>query len=66
VVSLVVILWSFGTSPRGVVEAGNVFTLELYVTTSNYGQVSLEENILVTRSGCQFLSNPQSELICIE
>ncbi|MCK5302362.1 MAG: aminopeptidase P family protein [Candidatus Thorarchaeota archaeon] len=60
-------LWErYGNSPKGVVEAGNVFTLELYVTTSDYGQVSLEENILVTRSGCQFLSNPQSELICIE
>ena len=60
-------LWErYGTSPKGVVEAGNVFTLELYVTTSSYGQVSLEENILVTRSGCRFLSNPQSELICIE
>ncbi len=60
-------LWErYGTSPKGVVEAGNVFTLELYVTTSNYGQVSLEEDILVTRSGCRFLSNPQSEPICIE
>lgn len=60
-------LWErYGNSPKGVVEAGNVFTLELYVTTSDYGQVSLEENILVTRSGCQFLSNPQSDLICIE
>jgi Xaa-Pro aminopeptidase len=60
-------LWErYGNSPKGVVEAGNVFTLELYVTTGDYGQVSLEEDILVTRNGCRFLSNPQSELICIE
>jgi Xaa-Pro aminopeptidase len=56
----------YGTSVMGLVEVGNVFTLELYVTTKNYGQVSLEEDILVTKSGCQFLSHPQRELICIK
>jgi Xaa-Pro aminopeptidase len=56
----------YGDTPMGVVEVGNVFTLELYVTTENFGQVSLEEDILVTRQGCRFLSNPQRELICIE
>lgn len=60
-------LWErYGESPKGVVEAGNVFTLELYVTTENYGQVSLEEDIVVTKSGCTFLSRPQMELVCIE
>jgi Xaa-Pro aminopeptidase len=60
-------LWDrYGSSPKGIVEAGNVFTLELYVTTKNYGQLSLEENILVTKEGCKFLSTPQTELICIE
>lgn len=59
-------LWDrYRESPRGEVEAGNVFTLELYVTTKNYGQVSLEENIVITKTGCRFLSNPQQELICI-
>ncbi len=48
------------------VEVGNIFTLELYVTTENYGQVSLEEDILITRNGCEFLSNPQKKLICIK
>ena len=59
-------LWDrYGESPRGVVEVGNVFTLELYVTTENFGQVSLEENIVVTKTGCKFLSTPQRELVCI-
>jgi Xaa-Pro aminopeptidase len=49
----------------GIVEVGNVFTLEFYVTTKSHGQVSLEEDILITRAGCEFLSNPQKELICI-
>jgi len=59
-------LWDrYGTSPEGIIEAGNVFTLELYVTTENYGQVSLEEDIVVTTKGCSFLSRPQTELICL-
>jgi len=48
------------------VEVGNIFTIELYVTTENYGQVSLEEDILITQNGCEFLSHPQKKLICIE
>jgi Xaa-Pro aminopeptidase len=55
----------YGTSIMGPVEIGNVFTLELYVTTKNHGQVSLEEDILVTKTGCEFLSRPQQKLICI-
>ena len=47
------------------VEVGNLFTLELYVTTENYGQMSLEEDIVVTRTGCEFLSHPQNKIICI-
>jgi Xaa-Pro aminopeptidase len=59
-------LWDrYGNSPNGIVEAGNVFTLELYVTTKEYGQVSLEEDIVVTPTGCRFLSKPQMELVCI-
>ena len=59
-------LWEhYGDSPKGVVECGNVFTLELHVATEPYGQVSLEENILVTEAGCRFLSRPQREMICV-
>ena len=56
----------YGDSPMGVVEVGNAFTLEFYVTTEHYGQVSLEEDILITRQGCEFLSKPQKDLICIK
>lgn len=59
-------LWErYGDSPQGIVQPGNVFTLELYVTTENYGQLSLEEDILITETGSEFLSKPQMELICI-
>lgn len=59
-------LWElFGKRPKGKLEKGNVFTLELNVHTDHYGQVSLEENILVTAEGCCLLSHPQEALICI-
>jgi Xaa-Pro aminopeptidase len=54
----------YGDAPNGAVEVGNVFTLELGVRTANYGMVSLEEDVLVTPRGCEFLSSPQTELIC--
>jgi len=56
----------YGTSVMGPVETSNIFTLELYVTTKSYGQVSLEEDILVTKTGCEFLTRPQQKLICIK
>ncbi|MHA2352242.1 MAG: M24 family metallopeptidase [Candidatus Thorarchaeota archaeon] len=56
----------YGESPMGIVEMGNVFTLEFHVITQHYGTVSLEENILITRKGSEFLSTPQNELICIK
>lgn len=43
------------------VEAGNVFTLELGVMTES-GPVGLEEDVLVTPHGCEYLSTPQREL----
>jgi Xaa-Pro aminopeptidase len=48
------------------VEAGNVFTIEPNVLTESFGMVSLEEDVLVTENGCEFLSTPQREPICIE
>ncbi|MFX0046031.1 MAG: M24 family metallopeptidase [Candidatus Hermodarchaeota archaeon] len=59
-------LWDrYGDTPKGVVEVGNAFTLELNVRTENYGQVSVEEDIIITESGCEFLSRPQREIICL-
>ena len=46
----------YGSTPERAVEAGNVFTLELGVPTSA-GFVGLEEDVLVTEGGCEFLSS---------
>jgi Xaa-Pro aminopeptidase len=54
----------YGRNPDGVVEAGNVFTLELGVNTTA-GIVGLEEDVLVTATGCEFLSSRQRELMLV-
>lgn len=44
------------------VEAGNIFTLELHVMVENRGMMSLEEDVLVTETGLEYLSQPQQAL----
>ena len=59
-------LWErYGDLPKGEVRAGNVFTLELYVKTKSYGMVSLEEMIVVTEEGADFIVPPTEDFIFI-
>jgi Xaa-Pro aminopeptidase len=55
----------YGESVNGVVEAGNIFTLELGVQVPHRGYISLEEDVLVTHRGLEWLSEPQTRLTCI-
>lgn len=48
------------------VEAGNIFTLELHVSVPQRGVVSLEEDVLVTEQGVEYLSTPQRALRYIQ
>jgi Xaa-Pro aminopeptidase len=54
----------YGRNVEAVVEAGNVFTLELGVPTDS-GYIGLEEDVLVTAAGCEFLSSRQRDLMLI-
>jgi Xaa-Pro aminopeptidase len=54
----------YGKTTERLVEVGNVFTLELGVTTEA-GYIGLEEDVLVTEQGCEFLSSFQRELILV-
>jgi Xaa-Pro aminopeptidase len=54
----------YGDTPNGLVEAGNVFTLELGIQTEA-GYVGVEEDVLVTEDGCAFLSPFQRDLMVI-
>ena len=52
----------YGAAPFGVVEEGNVFTLEYGTAVPGRGYIGLEEDVLVTAEGIQWLSSPQREL----
>jgi Xaa-Pro aminopeptidase len=52
----------YGKTPYGIVEPGNVFTLELGVAVPGRGYIGLEEDVLVTDAGLEWLSTPQREI----
>jgi Xaa-Pro aminopeptidase len=52
----------YGAAPIGVVEEGNVFTLEFGTAVPGRGYLGLEEDVLVTADGVEWLSTPQREL----
>jgi Xaa-Pro aminopeptidase len=52
----------YGASVDGVIEAGNVFAIELGVQVPGRGYIGCEENVLVTPEGAEYLSEPQSDL----
>ncbi len=52
----------YGQTPYGIVEAGNVFAIELGIEVGGYGYIGLEENVLVTEKGAVWLSEPQTEI----
>ncbi|MCE7746590.1 MAG: aminopeptidase P family protein [Candidatus Heimdallarchaeota archaeon] len=60
-------LWErYRDIPKGVVEENMIYTLELNVKTKNYGYVSIEEDIVVTKEGCKFLIPRQEKFITID
>ena len=52
----------YGSSPFGIVEQGNVFTLEYGTPVPGRGYIGLEEDVLVTADGIEWISTPQREL----
>jgi Xaa-Pro aminopeptidase len=51
----------YGNRPEMTVEEGNVFTLE-YALPSPAGTIGLEEDVVVTENGAEYLGTPQTEL----
>ncbi len=52
----------YGAAPFGVVEEGNVFTLEYGTAVPGRGYIGLEEDVVVTAEGVEWLSTPQRRL----
>ena len=60
-------LWErYRNLPNMLLEEGQVYTIEPSLTTKNHGCVSLEEMVVVTENGCEFLVPPAKDFIYIE
>ncbi|WP_312117431.1 M24 family metallopeptidase [Brevibacillus reuszeri] len=55
----------YGNAPYGVIKAGMVFTLEPTILPENGPTFIVEENVLVTETGIEYLTVRQDELILI-
>jgi Xaa-Pro aminopeptidase len=56
----------YGDAPLGLVEEGNVYTLEYGAPVPGRGHIGLEEDVLVKAGGLEWLSTPQRELWLVE
>jgi len=56
----------YGNAPFMKLEEGQVFTIETRLPVKGFGVSTLEEEVYITKDGCQFISEPQKELILIK
>jgi len=55
----------YAEKPMQLLEEGMVFTLEPRLTVAGKGVATIEEMVIITKEGAEFLSRPQKELILI-
>ena len=59
-------LWErYGDSPNRKLEAGQVYTVEPGLALPGFGYIGLEEDVLITEDGAEYLGKPQTELILV-
>jgi Xaa-Pro aminopeptidase len=56
----------YGDTPFMKVEEGQIFTIEPRLPVKDYGVSTLEEEVFVTKNGCEFISPPQKDLMFIK
>ena len=56
----------YGDAPYLKIEESQVFTIEPRLRVDGYGVVTMEEEVFITKDGCEFLSKPQKELMYIK
>ena len=55
----------YGKLPFLKIEETQVYTIEPRLYVKGYGTATIEEEVVVTKTGCEFISKPQKELILI-
>ncbi len=56
----------YGNLPFLKIEEQQVYTIEPRLTIDGFGIATIEEEVVVTKNGCEFISEPQTELFLIK
>lgn len=56
----------YGNTPYLQVEESQIYTIEPRLYVKGYGTSTIEEEVFVTKNGCEFISQPQKQLMLIK
>ena len=56
----------YGNAPFLPLEEGQVFTIEPRLPVKGFGVSTIEEEVVITKNGCEFLTPPQKDLILVK